>query len=98
MQDTRSPFTFLLLVLALCLQLTAAVNPLVDLGYTKLRGVAESGGATRWLGVRYAAPPLGRLRFAAPQDPPSTTGTLDVSKVSKNRISRHEEPMTRGRY
>ncbi|GKT62252.1 para-nitrobenzyl esterase [Colletotrichum tofieldiae] len=50
-----------------------AVDPLVDLGYTKLQGVAEPGGATRWLGVRYAAPPLGQLRFAAPVDPPNFT-------------------------
>ncbi|KLU82420.1 para-nitrobenzyl esterase [Magnaporthiopsis poae ATCC 64411] len=58
-----------------------AVDPLVDLGYTKVQGVAEAGGATRWLGVRYAAPPLGVLRFAAPTDPPSTNGTVeDASK------------------
>ena len=59
-----------------------AVNPLVDLGYTRLRGVAESSGSTRWLGVRYAAAPTGRLRFAAPQDPPNTNGVQDASKVS----------------
>ncbi|KAL8382257.1 hypothetical protein RB595_006173 [Gaeumannomyces hyphopodioides] len=58
-----------------------AVDSLVDLGYTKVQGVAESGGATRWLGVRYAAPPLGALRFAAPIDPKPTNGTAeDASK------------------
>lgn len=62
--------------------LVQAVNPLVDLGYTRLRGVAEASGATRWLGVRYAAAPTGRLRFAAPQDPPTTNGVQDASRVS----------------
>ncbi|KAK2061522.1 carboxylesterase [Colletotrichum caudatum] len=57
-----------------------AVDPFVDLGYTTLQGVAEPGGATRWLGVRYAAAPLGKLRFAAPEDPPSTTEMVDASK------------------
>ncbi|EJT78180.1 para-nitrobenzyl esterase [Gaeumannomyces tritici R3-111a-1] len=54
-----------------------AVDSLVDLGYTKVQGVAESGGATRWLGVRYAAPPVGALRFAAPIDPEPTNGTVE---------------------
>ncbi|KAK2008347.1 carboxylesterase [Colletotrichum eremochloae] len=41
-----------------------AVDPFVDLGYTRLQGVAEAGGATRWLGIRYAAPPLVTVRSA----------------------------------
>lgn len=31
--------------------------------------------------MRYAAPPLGELRFAAPQDPLPTEGVLDATKV-----------------
>ncbi|KAK8064298.1 triacylglycerol [Apiospora saccharicola] len=37
--------------------LAAAVDPLVDLKYTKLQGTPLGNGATQWLGVRYAAPP-----------------------------------------
>ncbi|KAF7554521.1 hypothetical protein G7Z17_g2857 [Cylindrodendrum hubeiense] len=46
-----------------------AVKPLVDLGYSNYQGKVLSNGVTQWLGVRYAAPPLGDLRFSPPQDP-----------------------------
>ncbi|KAK8013100.1 carboxylesterase [Apiospora marii] len=52
--------------------LAAAVDPLVDIQYTKLQGTALGNGATQWLGVRYAASPTGALRFAAPVDPPAS--------------------------
>lgn len=47
-----------------------AVQPLVDLGYSRFLGSALPNGVSQWLGMRYAAPPLGNLRFRAPQDPP----------------------------
>lgn len=47
----------------------SAVDPTVQLNYTTYQGTALPGGITQWLGIRYAAPPLGDLRFAAPQDP-----------------------------
>jgi carboxylesterase type B len=31
--------------------------------------VNENNGISHWLGIRYAAPPLGDLRFRAPQEP-----------------------------
>jgi len=68
-------------------QFTGAVDPLVDLGYTQLQGVAQSSGITQWLGVRYAAAPIGDLRFAAPEEPPSTNETVDATKVG-SKISR----------
>lgn len=77
----RSLQSLLLCLGAIAPQFVGAVDPLVDLGYTKLQGVAQPMGVTRWLGVRYAAAPVGQLRFAAPTDPPSTTGVVDASKV-----------------
>ncbi|KXH49403.1 carboxylesterase [Colletotrichum nymphaeae SA-01] len=71
-----------------------AVDPLVDLGYTKLQGVAEQGGATRWLGVRFAAPPLGQLRFAAPVDPPNTTDIVDASNFRPICLARSASDFT----
>ncbi|ODH39832.1 hypothetical protein ACO22_01775 [Paracoccidioides brasiliensis] len=59
----------LLISLLNALQLVHAVDPLVNLGYAKYRGVQNPGGVTHWLGMRYAAPPLSQLRFAAPKDP-----------------------------
>ena len=45
------------------------VNLTIDLGYSKYLGVDECNGISHWLGIRYAAPPVGDLRFRAPQDP-----------------------------
>ncbi|GAB7361455.1 hypothetical protein MBLNU230_g1511t1 [Neophaeotheca triangularis] len=64
------------LLLAGCLtwQTVHAVDPLVHLGYTSYRGTPLQNGITQWLGVRYAAPPVGDLRFREPQDPPGSHG------------------------
>ena len=66
--------------LAACFELALAVDPLVDLGYTKYEGTALPNGISQWLGIRFAAPPVGDLRFSAPADPPSndTVQTADT--------------------
>ncbi|OJD14320.1 hypothetical protein AJ78_05315 [Emergomyces pasteurianus Ep9510] len=50
-------------------QFAQAPGPLVNLGYAGYRGVETSSAVSHWLGMRYAAPPLGNLRFSAPMDP-----------------------------
>ncbi|KAL9050969.1 MAG: hypothetical protein Q9162_006320 [Coniocarpon cinnabarinum] len=65
-------------LLVLCIRLSAAVEPLVDLEYTSYQGVANPNAITQWLGMRYAAPPLGDLRFAAPEAPPSSDKVQDA--------------------
>lgn len=61
---------------------SALDNAVVDLGYSKHRGRANSDGVVEWLGMRYAAPPVGPLRFSAPQDPESTEGVQSAAQVS----------------
>ncbi len=58
-----------------------AVDPLVDVGYTKYQGSALGNGITQWLGIRYAAPPLGDLRYAKPADPPVNNTIQVANKV-----------------
>jgi hypothetical protein len=43
-------------ILAIFLSIGAvgAVDPIVDLSYSKYEGTALPGGVTQWLGVRYA--------------------------------------------
>ncbi|KAH7913419.1 Alpha/Beta hydrolase protein [Hygrophoropsis aurantiaca] len=55
-----------------------AIEPVVDLGYTSYQGYTDvSANITRWLGIRYAEPPVGKLRWKAPQPPPLVSGHQD---------------------
>ncbi|KAI0474185.1 alpha/beta-hydrolase [Xylariaceae sp. FL0804] len=45
------------------------ISTTVDLGYSRYEGY-EAEGVHQWLGMRYAAPPTGDLRWRAPQEPP----------------------------
>jgi hypothetical protein len=56
-------------------------SPLVDLGYAQYEGTALNSGVNQFLGIRYAAPPLGDLRFRAPEDPVFTNGVQAAKEV-----------------
>ena len=58
-------------VLAVVAKQAVAVHPTVHLDYATYQGTANSDGVSSWKALRFAAPPLGALRFAAPQDPPN---------------------------
>lgn len=70
-----------LLVPVLLFSIAEAVEETVDVGYSVYKGQALPNGVSQWLGIRYAAPPLGELRFAPPQDPPHTKGIQDATQV-----------------
>ncbi|KAH7888217.1 Alpha/Beta hydrolase protein [Phlebopus sp. FC_14] len=49
--------------------------PVVDLGYAQYQGSYNaSSNTTSFLGIRYAAPPTGQLRWAAPSAPATMSG------------------------
>ena len=56
-------------------------SPIVDLGYTQYQGTELANGITQWLGMRYAAPPVGNLRFRTPEDPIPSSGLQIADKV-----------------
>ncbi|KAI3339182.1 vacuolar triacylglycerol lipase [Ustulina deusta] len=62
-------------ITALCqlISPTAAGNLTVNTSCNTYTGVA-SDGIAQWLGIRYAAPPVGNLRFMPPQDPSCSDG------------------------
>lgn len=65
----------------------AGVEPIIDLGYSKYRGKALGDGTSHWLGMRYAAAPVGQLRFAAPQNPEHNTTIQAADMVSLSSLS-----------
>lgn len=57
----------------------------VQTKYGKVSGITYDGrytGITEYRGIPYAAPPVGRLRFAPPQEPEEWTGIKDCSSYA----------------
>jgi len=55
-------------------------QPRVDLGYSSYVGVRR-GGVNVFLGMRYAAPPTGNLRWRAPVEPETDSKTHSAAEV-----------------
>ncbi|KAK6581002.1 hypothetical protein PZA11_006490 [Diplocarpon coronariae] len=70
--------------------LAGAVSPLVDLGYAQYQGQTSQSGVNQWLSVRFAAPPTGVRRFAAPQPPLKENQTQDASKEGALCVAANE--------
>ncbi|MBY3618063.1 carboxylesterase/lipase family protein [Acinetobacter sp. CUI P1] len=68
------------------------VGPIAVTSYGKLQG-REEGGVNVWRGIPFAAPPVGELRFRAPQPPEAWSGIRDASKFGP--VS-HQPADTRG--
>ena len=67
--------------------------PVVDLGYAKYRGQSfDESGVSQWLGIRYAAPPLGNLRYAAPEDPLEEDDTVDAFQHGPLCLATGDDP------
>ena len=57
---------------------TALTRPVVDTAHGPVRGV-DDGSVMAWKGIRYAAPPVGALRFQAPEPPRPWTEPVDAA-------------------
>ncbi|OBT70557.1 hypothetical protein VF21_10387 [Pseudogymnoascus sp. 05NY08] len=73
----------------------SSAAPVVDLGYSQYEGITLSSEVNQYLGMRFAAPPLGNLRFRAPQEPAATTGIQEAKtqSVASNRLPRKWRPV-----
>ncbi|KAF5027064.1 hypothetical protein F66182_833 [Fusarium sp. NRRL 66182] len=86
----------LLFAVALLLPVVSAVDPTVDLGYSKYKGTNLGNGVSQWVGIRYAAPPLKNLRFELPQEPIRTRTVQDASSYGAACIATGTDPAAIG--
>lgn len=70
-----------LIFLTLYFRFAAGIQPLTKLSYATYEGSVLSNGVTQWLGIRFAAAPVGTLRFEAPEDPIVENGTQTANTV-----------------
>ncbi|KAL5513133.1 hypothetical protein ACEPAH_3531 [Sanghuangporus vaninii] len=72
-------------LLSLLVRSTSADSPqVVDLGYASYQGILNSTtNITSFLGLRYAHPPTGNLRFQAPQDPLIVSDVQSATKLGR---------------
>lgn len=61
----------------------ATAGPLVDVGYATYEGRKLTNGFNQFLGMRYAAPPLGEIRFKKPTSPLQETEVIQADKVGR---------------
>ncbi|RAH70855.1 putative triacylglycerol lipase [Aspergillus aculeatinus CBS 121060] len=87
---------FQTLVICLIIHVECFQNVTVNLGYSQYRGQALSNGIVQWLGIRYAAPPVGSLRFAAPQDPETAEGVQTAFQHGPLCIPTDQYPIPTG--
>ncbi|KAH7128554.1 Alpha/Beta hydrolase protein [Dendryphion nanum] len=59
---------------------TSEEHTRVDLGYSTYEGIQLSNGVRQFLGMRYAAPPLGNDRFRRPREPVKARGIIPAKK------------------
>ncbi|KAL1700543.1 Alpha/Beta hydrolase protein [Schizophyllum commune] len=59
-----------------------SLRPVVDLGYARYEGIYdESTSTNRFLGIRYATPPTGSLRWRPPQPPATEADESEVLRA-----------------
>jgi hypothetical protein len=61
---------------------STVASPTIQLDYASYEGERYENGVDAYLGMRYAAPPVGALRFSAPEDPLTETEIQEATAVS----------------
>lgn len=70
-------------------KVTVVTELIRDTVYGKIEGIKLNDSCVAWYGVPYAKPPVGELRWRAPQDPDSWDGVLSTN-VKKDKAAQFE--------
>ncbi|KAK7985173.1 cholinesterase [Apiospora saccharicola] len=84
---------FILVALSLAVSCTLGVETVVPTHCGVYKGKSSTqDGITRWLGMRFAAPPVGDLRFKPPQDPQCIDGIQEAFQHGKSCLATGVSP------
>ncbi|EED19017.1 carboxylesterase, putative [Talaromyces stipitatus ATCC 10500] len=68
----------------------ASSKPVVTLDYATYRGTRLNAGVDQYLGMCFAASPVGELRFRAPQDPPKMSGIQEATEFGPSCVGTNQ--------
>ena len=74
------------LAMAVPVEVFAADNCIAKTRYGTFNGFVDEKGVKTWLGIPFAQPPVGKLRWQAPQPLKPTNKTFDAKKKSALRL------------
>ncbi|KAI0475342.1 alpha/beta-hydrolase [Xylariaceae sp. FL0804] len=86
----------LVVLLGELISTAVAAGTYVDLGYSKYVGTSGNGSITQWLGMRFAAPPVGHLRFSPPEDPPYNGSIQEADAYRDTCLETSADPTVAG--
>ena len=69
----------------------AADNCTVKTRYGTFNGFVDERGVKTWLGIPYTQPPIGKLRWQAPQPLKPTNKTFDAKKFGASALQEYDE-------
>ncbi len=81
---------FLTMIAAFCWTAAALAGPVVHIGNGAIEGAVKAPGVESFLGIPFAAPPVGALRWRAPRPAAAWAGTLEATSFSKDCIQEPE--------
>jgi len=79
------------LAMAVPVEVFAASDCTAKTRYGTFNGFVDENGVKTWLGIPYAQPPVGKLRWQAPQPLKSSNKSLDAKKFGASALQKYDE-------
>ncbi|MBQ3441909.1 MAG: carboxylesterase family protein, partial [Selenomonadaceae bacterium] len=79
------------LAMAMPVEVFAADDCTVKTRYGTFNGFVDENGVKTWLGIPYAQPPVGKLRWQAPQPLKPSNKTFDAKKFGATAVQNDDK-------